>query len=189
MKVIRTFAAVLIDEDIRRKVAEVQSQVKKLAPDVKWVAPENFHITLKFLGDVREDNMSQVIAALEEAVQGFSAFDLAISGVGAFPNPARARVVWVGSSDGCEKMVELASSIDKKLSELGFEKEEKSFKAHITIGRVKTSRFLRALAEGIGKVDADNLGIQRVSGVALMQSELGREGPTYTPIRVIKLMH
>jgi 2'-5' RNA ligase len=71
---------------------------------------------------------------------------------------------------------------------LGFEKEDKPFAAHITIGRVKTSRFLRPLAEGIGKIDADNVGTQRVSSVAIMRSELGREGPTYTPVKVIGLM-
>ncbi|MEN6356528.1 MAG: RNA 2',3'-cyclic phosphodiesterase [Armatimonadota bacterium] len=187
MKVIRTFVAVLMDDAIRRRVAEVQSQLKKLAPDVKWVAPENFHITMKFLGNVDEAVLPDVISAVEEGAQGFSPFDLAISSVGAFPNPARARVVWVGSADGREKLAELARSIDKKLVEMGFEKEDKPFKAHITIGRVKTSRFLRALAEGIGKVDANNLGTQRVSGVAVMRSNLGREGPTYTPIQVIDL--
>lgn len=188
MKVIRTFVAVLIDDGLKAKIAEVQDQVKKLAPDVKWVTPENFHITLKFLGNVPEDVLPQVIAAVEEAALGFSPFDLAISGVGAFPNPARARVVWVGSGDGREKMSELASSVDKRLTELGFAADDKPFKAHITIGRVKTSRFLRPLAEGIGKVNAENLGTQTVSSVAIMQSDLGREGPTYTPIQVIGLM-
>lgn len=186
MKVIRTFVAVLIDNDIRRRIAEVQSRLKQLAPDVKWVAPENFHITLKFLGNVDEAVMPDIISAVEEGTQGFSSFDLGISGAGAFPNPARARVVWVGSTDGREKLADLVRSIDKQLTELGFEKEDKPFKAHVTIGRVKTSRFLRTLAEGIGKVDADNLGSQRVSGVAVMSSELGREGPTYTPIRIIE---
>ncbi|MCE5323308.1 RNA 2',3'-cyclic phosphodiesterase [bacterium] len=186
MKVIRTFVAVLIDDDIRRAVAEVQSRLKQLAPDVKWVAPENFHITLKFLGNVDESVIPDVISAVEDGARGFSPFDLAISGVGAFPNPARARVVWVGSRGGRERLSDLAQSIDGKLAELGFEKEDKPFKAHITIGRVKTSRYLRTLAEGIGNVDADNLGLQRVSGVAVMSSELGREGPAYTPISIIE---
>ena len=189
MKVIRTFVAILIDKSLKKVIAEVQSHVKKLAPDVKWVAPENFHITLKFLGNVVEDALPEVVKAVEEAMRGFSPFDLAISGVGAFPNPARARVVWVGSGEGREQLAQLASAVDRNLAKLGFEKEDKPFKAHITIGRVKTSRFLRQLAEGIGKVDAENLGIQRISGVAVMRSELSREGPTYTPIKAIKFNH
>lgn len=189
MKVIRTFVAILIDESLKKVIAKVQSHVKKLAPDVKWVAPENFHITLKFLGNVVEDALPEVVKAVEEAMRGFSPFDLAISGVGAFPNPARARVVWVGSGEGRERLAQLASAVDRNLAKLGFEKEDKPFKAHITIGRVKISRFLRQLAEGIGKVDAENLGIQRISGVAVMRSELGREGPTYTPIKAIKFNH
>jgi 2'-5' RNA ligase len=186
MKVIRTFVAVLIDNEIRRRIAEVQSRLKQLAPDVKWVAPENFHITLKFLGNVDEAVMPDVILAVEDGAHGLSPFDLTISSVGAFPSPARARVVWVGSTDGREKLTELARSVDKKLVELGFEKEDKPFNAHITIGRVKTSRFLRALAEGMEKVDADDLGSLRISGVAVMRSDLECEGPTYAPVRIIE---
>lgn len=186
MKVIRTFVAVLIDENLKKVMAEVQSRVKKLAPDVKWVTPENFHITLKFLGNVVEDTLPEVTKAVEEAAQGFSSFDLAISGVGAFPNPARARVVWIGSGEGRDKLAQLASAVDNNLAKLGFEREDKPFKAHITIGRVKTSRFLSQLAEGIDKVDAENLGIQRISSIVVMRSELGREGPAYTPIKVIE---
>ena len=187
MKVIRTFVAVLIAEDLKKKMSEVQEQVKKLAPDVKWVAPENFHVTMKFLGSVREDELAEVCAAVEEAVSPFSPFELSISGLGAFPSPARARVVWIGIEKGREQLSGLASAIDERLAGLGFEKEDKAFKAHVTIGRVKTSRFLKKLAEEIGSVDADNLGTQQVSSVVIMQSELLREGPVYSPLSVCKL--
>ena len=187
MKVIRTFVAVLIAQDLKQKMSEVQEQVKKLAPDVKWVAPEIFHVTLKFLGNVREDELSAVCAAIEEAVKSCAPFELSISGLGAFPNPAKARVVWVGIEKGRDELVGLASSIDKCLAKLGFEKEDKAFKAHITIGRVKTSKFLNKLAEEIGNVDADNLGTQQVSSVVVMQSELLRGGPVYSPLSEIKL--
>ena len=187
MKVIRTFVAVLIARDLKDKMSEVQEQVKKLAPDVKWVAPENFHVTLKFLGNVREDELSKVCAAVEEAVKSFAPFELSISGLGAFPNPARARVVWIGIDKGREELTGLATAIDKHLVKLGFEKEDKAFKAHITIGRVKTSKFLNKLADEIGNVDADNLGTQQVSDVVIMQSELLRGGPVYSPLSVIKL--
>lgn len=187
MKVIRTFVAVLIDEDLRKKISEVQEAVKKLAPDVKWVSPENFHVTLKFLGNIDEDVVPKVSAAVDDAVRSHPPFDLTISGLGAFPSPARARVIWVGIEDGREQLVHLASVVEKSLRKLGFQREEKSFKAHITIGRVKTSKYLDKLAAGIAAVDARDLGTQRVSSVAVMESRLQREGPVYVPLSVSKL--
>lgn len=183
MKVIRAFVAVLLAEDIRQKIAQVQGEVKKLAPDVKWVAPDNFHVTLKFLGSVREDDIGGVCDAVGKAAQAVPAFDLSVSGLGAFPSPARARVIWVGTDRGCEELAGLAAGVDDALVKLGFEREEKSFKAHITIGRVKTSRFLGDLAAGIEGIDASGLGVQRVASIAVMRSELQREGPVYSVLR------
>ena len=187
MKAIRTFVAVLIAEDLKGKIAQVQGQVKKLAPDVKWVAPENFHVTLKFLGSVREDEIEQVCTAVDDAARAFSPFEIAVSGLGAFPSPARARVVWTGIQVGREQLCDLAAAVDAGLSKLGFERENKAFKGHITIGRVKTSRHLGRLAAGIEGVDACDLGTQQVSSVAVMQSELLREGPVYSPVSESKL--
>jgi hypothetical protein len=76
----------------------------------------------------------------------------------------------------------LASAVDDSLAQVGFDRETKAFKAHITIGRVKESKFLGALARGLGEVDASDLGTQRVLGVAVMQSELRREGSIYSPV-------
>jgi 2'-5' RNA ligase len=185
MKVVRTFVAVLIADDLRERISEVQGQAKKLAPDVKWVAPENLHFTVKFLGDVREDALPGVFSAVEEAVGALSPFALSISGLGAFPSPRRARVVWVGAEEGREQLVALASAVDRKLVKLGFPKEDREFRSHITIGRVKTSRFLDDLARGIGEIDASSLGAQTVSSVAVMQSDLRPTGPVYTALKSI----
>jgi len=187
MKVIRTFVAVLIDDDLRRRIAGVQDQLKRLAPDVKWVAPENLHVTMKFLGDVREDMLPDVFAAVEKAAGGFSPFDVSVSGLGAFPSPSRARVVWVGLGDGWEQLRDLASAVEANLAALGFAREDKEFKAHITIGRVKFSRFLDRLAEGFGEVESGGLGVQSVASIAVMRSELRPSGPVYTPLKMIPL--
>ena len=185
MKVVRTFVACLIADDLRKRISETQEQVKRLAPDVKWVAPENVHVTLKFLGDVREDALPGVFSAVEEAVGILSPFELSVSGLGAFPSPRNARVVWVGVDEGREQLVALASAVDKKLVKLGFAKEDREFKSHITIGRVKTSKFLDRLAQGIEEIDASSLGMQTVSSVVVMQSDLHPTGPVYTPLKSI----
>jgi 2'-5' RNA ligase len=187
MRVVRTFVAVLIAEELKQRIAEVQEQVKKLAPDVKWVAPENFHVTLKFLGNVSEDALPGVFAAVEAAAQAIPPFELSLSGLGAFPSPRNARVVWVGIENGREKLTDLARAVDARLSELGFDKEEREFKTHITIGRVKTSKHLDKLAEGIQQAEAGDMGTQPVTSVTVMQSELRPEGPVYSPLKVVEL--
>ena len=187
MKSVRAFVAVLIDEVLVKRIAEVQDQAKKLAPDVKWVAPSNFHLTLKFLGNVPEDGSPEICSAVEDAVKPFSQFELSVSGLGAFPNAKRARVVWVGVDSGLAQLSEVAASIDLSLAGLGFEKEAKPFKGHVTIGRVKNSRHLDKLAQGMDEIPAEDLGILRVDSVCLMQSELHPDGPVYSPICVAKL--
>jgi RNA 2',3'-cyclic 3'-phosphodiesterase len=197
MTVVRTFVAVLIGDELRTRVSGVQEPLKKLAPDVKWVAPDNLHVTIKFLGNVREDDLPGVYRAVEEASGAVSQFDLSLSGLGAFPNARRARVVWVGIEEGREQLVKLASAVDSKLARLGFPKEEREFKSHITIGRVKEpSRkdswrdgpSLERLASGINEIDASDLGSQRVSSVAVMRSELRPGGPVYSPLKEIALI-
>jgi len=187
MKVIRTFVAILITDDLRRNISEVQARLKKLAPDVKWVAPKNFHVTLKFLGNILEDDLPDVYDAVEEAAKMLAPFDLSLEGLGAFPSPLKAKVVWVGIKDGRDKLIALASAVENNLADLGYEKEDRPFAAHITIGRVRQSKFLAKLAEGIDKVDSDDLGTQQVLSVAVMQSEILREGPIYSPLKLIKL--
>jgi 2'-5' RNA ligase len=186
MTVVRTFVAVLLADELRKRISEAQEQVKKLAPDVKWVAPDNFHVTLKFLGDVREDALGGVFSAVEEAAKAFAPFELSMSGLGAFPNARNARVVWAGIEDGRDELAALASAVDVGLVKLGYPKEERDFKSHITIGRVKTSRRLDDLARGIDEIDAGEIGRQTVSSVAVMQSDLRPEGPIYTALRVVE---
>jgi len=182
LKVIRTFVAVPIDKEIRQRISEVQERVKKLTRNVKWVEPDNFHVTLKFLGNVPEDQVPQISAALDEVSSKVPAFALSVKGIGAFPKLERARVVWIGIEEGREELIRLAREVEESLSRLRFEKENKPFKAHITIGRVKEGKPADGLAEGIREIDAGDLGRQNVSSVVLMRSELKPDGPVYSPL-------
>jgi 2'-5' RNA ligase len=187
MKVVRTFVAVLLAENLKRSISEVQERVKKLAPDVKWVAADLFHVTLKFLGNVREDELPRVYGAVEKAAGSVQPFDLSVGGLGAFPSPSRARVVWVAVEEGRDSLIELASRVEFELVRAGFAKEDKPFKAHITIGRVKADRSPAGLVAGIQEASVAELGRQRVTSVAVMQSDLHRDGPIYTPLNVFEL--
>jgi len=184
---VRTFVAVLLGDELKKRISEVQEQTKKLAPNVKWVAPENFHVTIKFLGSVGEEALAGVFSAVEEAAKPFEAFEMSVSGLGAFPNPKNARVVWVGIKDGHDELARLASAVDVGLARLGFSKETRGFRSHITIGRVKTPGRLDRLARGIDEIDALDLGRQKVTDLAVMKSDLRPDGPIYTPLRIVAL--
>lgn len=186
-KVIRTFVAVCLDEELRSRISAIQERVKNLAPNVKWVAPDNFHVTLKFLGDVRRDRLSIVQSAMDGVAGSMAAFDLTISGTGVFPTPRRPRVIWVGVEEGREQLVALAKAVEDRLVRAGFEKEDKPFKTHITIGRVKESKPVEGLVEGLDEIDTSGLGVQLVASICVMESVLRPGGPEYTPLSVHKL--
>lgn len=187
MKVIRTFVAVLLDEDLRHKIARVQAGVRKLAPDMRWVNPDCFHITLKFLGDVAEDDLPDVAAAVGDAAVQIKPYILAVSGLGVFPNIRRPRTLWIGISDGAEQITELAQSIDKALSKAGNKGDEKPFHPHIALSRARERGAPRELAAAIEKTNADGIGRQMVDKVAVMGSELTSTGPVYTVLHSLPL--
>jgi len=187
-KVVRTFVAVCLDEELRSRISAIQERVKKLAPNVKWVAPGNFHVTLKFLGDVRRDRLSIVQAVIDEVAGSIAAFDLTISGTGVFPTPTRPRVIWVGVEEGREQLIALAKAVEDRLVAAGYEKEDKPFKTHITIGRVKESKPVEGLVEGLEEIGTGEIGAQRVDSITVMESVLRPGGPEYTPLSVHKLL-
>ena len=188
MDQIRTFIAVLISPELRSKIGAVQQNFKGLPCDVKWVAEENFHITLKFLGNVGEDKMEAVYTATEEAAKASpSGFELAFTKVGAFPNNRRPQVIWVGARKGEEEMAELARRLDDALVPLGFKKEKKRFSAHVTIGRVRSPSDLGSLAEALQSAEAGNLGSEIIESIAVMKSDLRPSGPAYSVVKEIKL--
>jgi len=188
MEQIRTFIAVLISPELKSRIGEVEENFKKLPCDVKWVAEENLHITLKFLGNVSENKLEAVCSAVQKTAAAIpSGFELAMSGVGAFPNIGRPQVIWVGVHKGGEEMAKLAELLDDALSGLGFEKEKKRFSAHVTIGRARSPRGLDSLAEAIRTMQAEDLGSETIESIAVMKSELRPSGPVYSVVGEFKL--
>lgn len=184
---IRAFVAVLISQDLQRTIASVQEEFKKISSEVKWVAMENFHVTLKFLGSIRGNELDGIAKSLTEALSGVEPFDVEIGGVGAFPSVGRPRTVWVGSTSGQKEFSELAGRVDEALEKVGFTRENKPFAAHITIGRLKDDRGAGELAAALRDSQVGRIGTIRVTSIALMKSELRRDGPIYTMLSEIPL--
>jgi len=183
----RTFIAVAISSEVREKLAQIQAEFRKGDPDVKWVEPENLHITLKFLGEVSEDKLPDVIEKARLAVSETSNFGMHLSGLGSFPNLKSPRVVWVGTSEGKDELKKLNEKIEENLSHLGFAREKREFSAHLTIGRVRSPRGRGKLVNKIEELRNTDVGEFSVDNVLVMESQLSPKGPTYRIIEKINL--
>ena len=131
----RLFVALDIDSEIRRRIGEFRNQMRTLAPDVRWVGPETFHVTLQFLGE--SEKLDEIRAALQQ-VKG-TAVPMAFRSAGFFPNPKSPRVFWVGIESD-EHLQELANSIGAALKPLGFERDAGPYKPHLTLARAGSGR-------------------------------------------------
>lgn len=189
---IRCFVALELDDATHRALAEVQTRLKRerVANAVRWVAPENIHITLKFLGDVASDQMPELQSALSEACAGVAPFALTLAGIGAFPNTRRPNVIWVGARGEVAIATTLAEQIEEACEMLGFAREEKSFTPHLTLGRVKrdvSPSDRQAIGKLIEQTQVGELGTIQFAHVSLMQSELRPGGSVYTSLKILKL--
>ena len=151
---VRSFIAIEISPQVRSEIARC---LKKRVPgteNIKWVTQDLFHLTLKFLGDVPMTEIHHVIEAVNRACTGVEPFDLVFEGLGAFPDMEKPRTLWVGVSEGIEESISLADRIDDELEKLGFSREARKFTPHLTIGRVKSAKDLRAESHGARNVDS-----------------------------------
>jgi len=175
----------LLTADLRSRISAIQEQFRQAAPEVKWVAEENLHITMKFLGGVDESRVDSISDALAGAITGTEPFSVTVSGVGAFPNVRRPRTIWVGVSAGAGRLAAVADNVESAMARMGFPKEERRFSAHITIGRVRPEQKVDALSDALQSADVGELGTVDVPGVALMKSDLQPKGPIYSILKDI----
>lgn len=201
MEVIRLFVAIALEPALRGRVLEIEDRLARCGADVKWIQGPNLHLTLKFLGETPRDKLEQVKAAMESASHARAGFSVSFSGVGAFPNTRRPRVIWIGVDRDQSGLRELAGAMDDALAGVGFSREERGFTPHLTIGRVRSERNLHALSEALeglisggpgspgdvgdsGGADGGGRGLvigsMNVSKVLLMESKLRPQGPIYS---------
>jgi len=187
MAVIRSFVAVLIDSGLKDRIGLAQGRLKKHSPTgVKWVARDSFHVTLKFLGNVEETDIPAIEAALMRAAGSVEPFEAEMKGFGAFPNWQRPRVLWAGVCKGADRFTALAKAVDSELSQLGFDSEDGPYRAHVTVGRVRNKPIpgMRQAAEELAQTA---LGTIAVTQIALMRSDITRDGSVHTVLRTMEL--
>ncbi|MEM2508331.1 MAG: RNA 2',3'-cyclic phosphodiesterase [Candidatus Hadarchaeales archaeon] len=182
---VRLFIAVNLPEDLREKLASIQKEFPKVS--LKFVEPENLHLTLKFLGETPTGKIENIKKAISIAVQHSYSFELEVAGLGAFPDLRRSRVIWAGVRKGNQDVINLQRSIDRTLAEHGFPLE-KDFHPHVTLARVKSAVDARQIVEFIREVGSRVFGSFCVKEVDLMQSTLTPRGPIYTKIFSAQLL-
>jgi len=178
---IRAFIAVPAPDEVKRLIDRIENELRSAGADVKWVEPDNVHVTLKFLGNITPDRVEIVGEEITQALTGVRRFEVEVSGMGTFPKHGRSpRVIWLGLGQGSDMLCEVARRVEDVCANLGFEKEERPFQPHLTIGRVRRgSPNLGKLRDEIDRIEYNPLKLL-VDRVNLMRSELSPRGPTYT---------
>ena len=176
----RAFVAVFPPPELREE-ALARARRLSLRGRVRWSKPENVHLTLTFLGEVREEILDGLCAALEEVCGHHTTFDAGLARFGAFPSARRAQVLWAGIGIGFDELRFLATDLDVVLAPLGFEREKRPYTPHLTLGRARgqPASFEPRSEEYIGEF--------RVRRVELTESTLTPEGAVYRTVRAFAL--
>jgi RNA 2',3'-cyclic 3'-phosphodiesterase len=162
--------------------------------EIRWVHPEGFHLTLKFLGSVQEEKLPEVLNVMGQIVPPFSPFSVNVGGVGAFPNTRDPRVIWIGVHSMRDELALLQKAVEDGLQPLGFPREARAFHPHLTLGRFKSygRRPDSGVSGDLGKWLMENkrreCGRFEVKEVLLMKSDLKPSGAVYTPLATLHLV-
>jgi len=182
----RAFICVELDEGIRKGVAGLQRRLGA-GNLVKWVEEENLHLTLKFMGDLSDEQVLMTSRILHSAVNGFEPFEFELRGIGTFPRSRAPRIVWVGVKDEAEILSKLAGRLEESLEPVGAKKEPRKYVPHLTIGRVRGTRGAGRLLDKVSKNRSYEGGTQRVERLTFMRSDLTPSGPIYSPLERIHI--
>lgn len=179
---VRAFIAVEISDEPRRKIIQAVEPLKRGLSGVKWVEPENLHLTLRFLGDVEDEDIARLEEIMKARFTGAAAPIVQLRKIGNFP-----RVIWVGLEGDLNGLRSLWERAQTSARELGLGPDDHGFSPHVTIARIKESGVIGKLRKRLEPLAASDFGSMTVERVVLFQSRLSPEGPTYTPLFDVKL--
>jgi 2'-5' RNA ligase len=175
----RCFIAIGIPVQLQRNIGECIEILKKHDADIKWVAPENLHLTLKFLGNTPDVLLPKIRESLAAVVSTYTPFYIKIYGTGVFPDKKHPRVIWTGLQDA-DGMKNLQEGVESSMALLGFKREDREFNPHLTLGRVRSQGRMIRLVEELETFEEKEFGTVPVDRILLMRSELTPKGPKYT---------
>jgi 2'-5' RNA ligase len=189
MEKIRSFIAIELPQGLKTELAKLQTKLKVERPRIKWVSPDDIHLTLKFLGDIEPAAVDRITRAMTEAVNGIRPFELTVRGLGVFPNPRQVQVVWVGLEGQMDMLDRLYKQLENSMAKAGFPPEKRGFKPHLTLARVadeampeerkKFGDFITDSKAGINYTFKDK-------DLSLMKSVLTPRGAIYSRLNLIE---
>ncbi|MBN1245969.1 RNA 2',3'-cyclic phosphodiesterase [Candidatus Bathyarchaeota archaeon] len=179
---IRSFLAFDIENDtVLNRLATAQKLLLQTGADVKLVEPQNIHVTVRFLGNITPATAEKIFEEMKKTQ--FTQFNVQIKGLGAFPNPSYARVVWAGITEGADQLKSVFSQLEPRLRSLGFTPDSKGFSPHLTIARVRSSKNKAQLAEFITENSNYDFGAINAKCLRLKKSYLTPRGPVYSTLK------
>jgi RNA 2',3'-cyclic 3'-phosphodiesterase len=179
---IRSFIAFdLESQEVLTKLTYVQKLLIETGADLRPVAPQNIHVTIRFLGDTSPAMVDKIHESLKNVK--FTPFAIQIKGMGVFPNLNYPRVVWAAMTEGTEQLKGIFSQLEPQIRALGFAADQYGFSPHLTIARIRSAKNKQNLAEFINKKSYYEFGTIRAECLRLKRSQLSPKGPTYSTLR------
>jgi len=184
---LRAFIAINIPGEYLRPISVLLEDLMSSNAAVRWVKAGSIHLTLKFLGNIKEEQVHEIASKIKNTVGKYPPFELRVEGCGAFPSLRNPRVIWLGVHGALEKLKSLQSELEQGLIPLGFSPEKRSFRAHLTVGRVKGARGKKKLIALLEEKAGFSLEPFMVREVVFFKSDLKPTGAVYTPLEEIPL--
>ncbi len=174
----RLFIAFPLEQSVTSRLAEIVADFRKLGGPIKWVEPENMHLTVRFLGETTESKVEALKQIIDAAASHASTIKSVVTEIGGFPNLHRPRVIWTGLDSNASKLVPIAAEIEKAVQQIGFAPEIKPFKPHLTLGRVRDDARIGDSLEYLLHYKLAPIPVT-FDTLALVRSTLTPRGPIY----------
>ncbi len=182
----RAFIAIELPLVIRNSLVKIQSRLKITLPKINWVTPSNLHLSLKFLGEISLEQISDIQQIIAETIKTTPALEIKLETLGVYPDYRQARIIWIGTNQTPDQLQQLVGQLQTKLLKIGLPEHEHLFRMHITLGRIKNTLIPKDLEGALDKVknDLSNMDLKfSAGGITLFQSVLGPSGPTYSILK------
>jgi RNA 2',3'-cyclic 3'-phosphodiesterase len=187
-KNIRAFLAIEPPEDILQAMSRLHEKLnRQVSGRISWTRPEGWHLTLKFFGDVSMEDVEKISSAVQNRVASGLSLNLKLEKLGVFPDARRPRVLWCGTAGDVSQLSVLQKQLDTDFDALGFPNEDRPFRAHVTLARMKDPRGVTGLGEALAKHGAFAAGEFICRELILFQSQLTPRGAIYTRLAVFPL--
>ena len=184
---IRSFIAIDFPDETRKALEDIQKELKQSGAGVRWVKPSSIHLTLKFLGNIHAAQVEEIARAVAQEIRDQPPITLRPAGLGAFPSLRKPRVIWIGMEGEVQRLTGIQVRVDSALEPLGFVREKRGFRPHLTIGRVKDRRRLQSLIDAMAELEIPKFDSFDVTEIILYKSDLRPTGAIYTKLHRMPL--